>query len=220
MQIEFVLKELSDNGFYVYDSLLQGSPLSDLQESCAMELLRLSGNDYKFGKSARIGSLETNRIKNPPIAKAFESKELNKIKDKVFNNSCNFTEIFLTHEFTNSNGIERNGFLHFDRIWTFKYFYYLSDVDTINDGPLHVVPASHYMGAMLRTRQIGKPYEHQDNRIQINYPEIYDEIKENIKPIFGKAGTLVIFNTDTFHMGGNVSGNNERKVCRLHMRKL
>ena len=96
----------------------------------------------------------------------------------------------------------------------------MSDVNTLDDGPLHVVPASHHIGAALRTKQLGRPYEQKENRIQINYPEVYKEIQDTIKPIFGEAGTLVIFNTDTFHMGGNVANNNERKVCRLHMRRV
>ena len=219
MKTNLVLKEIADNGFYVHNNFLQGKALLRLRESYAKVLFNAPDSDYKFGKAARIGSLEANRINNPPIAEAFESKELNEIRDKVFNNDCNFTEIFLTHEFTSSNGIERNGYLHFDRIWTFKYFYYLSDVNTLEDGPLKVVPASHYMGAMLRSRQHGKPYEQQDNRIQINYPDVYRDVQDTIEPIFGKAGTLVIFNTDTFHMGGNITGKNERKVCRLHMRQ-
>ena len=219
MKIDVVVKGLLENGFYVHDSFLKGEALISLQKSHTNILANTVDSDYKFGKAARIGSLEANRIKNPPIAEAFESKELNEIRDKFFNNNCNFTEIFLTHEFTNCNGIERNGYLHFDRIWTFKYFYYLSDINTLDDGPLQVVPASHHMGAALRAKQYGKPYEEQDNRIKINYPAIYEQVQDNISPIFGKSGTLIIFTTDTFHMGGNVSNNKERKVCRLHMRR-
>jgi hypothetical protein len=219
METNFVLRELADKGFYVGESFLQGDDLIKLQDSCTNILMNVSHSDYKFGKAVRIGSLEVNKIKNPAISKAFEHGELNKIRDAFLNGNCNFTEIFLTHEFTNSKGVERNGYLHFDRIWTFKYFYYLSDVITLDDGPLRVVPASHYMGAKLRSGQFGKPYEQQNNRVEIDYPEIYEDIQDSIKPIFGKAGTLIIFNTDTFHMGGNVTSNNERKVCRLHMRR-
>ena len=218
MRVDIIVKELLNNGFYVYDGFLQGQALSALQESSAGVLGDIIDSDYKFGKAARIGSLEDNRLKNPSISGAFESIELDQIRDIIFKDSCNFTEIFLTHEFTNSRGPERNGFLHFDRIWTFKYLYYLSDVERPEHGPLQVVPASHHTGAMLRTKQYGKPYEDQDNRIKINYPEIYEDIRDSIKPIFAKAGTLIMFNTDTFHMGGNVTGKNERKVCRLHMR--
>mgnify|MGYP003636922825 CR=1 FL=1 len=74
------------------------------------------------------------------------------------------------------------------------------------------------MGASLRQAQLGKPYEAQKNRIQIDYPAAYEEVKKNIKPIYGPAGTLIIFQTDLFHMGGKVSDGFERKICRLHMR--
>ena len=84
MKTDLVLKQLSDNGFYVHDNFLQGKALLGLQESCAKVLLNAPDSDYKFGKAARIGSLEANRIKNPPIAEAFESKELKEIRVSNF----------------------------------------------------------------------------------------------------------------------------------------
>tara|TARA_R110000824_G_scaffold326043_2_gene512953 strand:+ start:18514 stop:19173 length:660 start_codon:yes stop_codon:yes gene_type:complete len=219
MKIELIKKELDSNGFAVCHDFLQGQALIDLQTRCDGLLDNTLDSDYKFGKSLRIRNLEENRITNPAISAAFESEILENIKDKAFPDGCGFTEIFITHEFTDEEGLARNGYLHFDRIWTFKYFYYLTDVKNSSDGPLRVVPKSHHLGVRMRSSQVGKPYELQKNRIRIDYPEIYKSIKDEMTPIFGNAGTLIIFDTDTFHMGGIVSNNGERKICRLHMRK-
>ena len=207
MNSELIKKELNNNGFAVCHNFLQGQVLTELQARCDSLLDNTLDSDYKFGKAIRIRSLEENRITNPAISAAFDSEILE--------------EIFVTHEFTDKKGLERNGYLHFDRIWTFKYLYYLTDVKELSDGPLRVVPKSNQWGAAMRINQAGKPYELQKNRIQIDYPDIYNsfDIEEKTTPIFGDAGTLIIFDTDTFHMGGNVSNDRERKVCRLHMRK-
>ena len=69
-------------------------------------------------------------------------------------------------------GLERNGYLHFDRIWTFKYFYYLTDVMSHANGPLCVAPRSHRLGQKLRSQELHKPYEFQRNQIERDYPEI------------------------------------------------
>ena len=219
MNGELIKKELDNNGFAVCHNFLQGQALIELQARCDSLLDNTLDSDYKFGKALRIRSLEENRTTNPTISAAFDSEILEDIKSKAFPNGCGFTEIFVTHEFTGKEGLERNGYLHFDRIWTFKYFYYLTDVKELSDGPLRVVPKSHHLGAATRLGQVGKPYELQKNRIRIDYPEIYNSFENEISPILGDAGTLVIFGTDTFHMGGNVANNRERKVCRLHMRK-
>ena len=219
MNGELIKKELDNNGFAVCHNFLQGQALIELKARCDSLLDNTLDSDYKFGKALRIRSLEENRIANPAISAAFDSEILEDIKNKAFPGGCSFTEIFVTHEFTDKEGLERNGYLHFDRIWTFKYFYYLTDVKDLSDGPLRVVPKSHHLGATLLASQMNQPYELQKNRIRIDYPEIYNSFKDEMVPIFGNAGTLVIFGTDTFHMGGNVSDNRERKVCRLHMRK-
>jgi len=217
---ELIKKELDNNGFAVCHNFLQEQALAELQARCDSLLDNTLDSDYKFGKAIRIRSLEENRVTNPAISAAFDSEILEDIKSKAFPDGCGFTEIFVTHEFTDKKGLERNGYLHFDRIWTFKYLYYLTDVKELSDGPLRVVPKSNQWGAAMRINQIGKPYELQKNRIQIDYPDIYNsfDIEKKTTPIFGNAGTLIIFDTDTFHMGGNVSNNKERKVCRLHMR--
>tara|TARA_R110000796_G_C14510528_1_gene429835 strand:+ start:296 stop:955 length:660 start_codon:yes stop_codon:yes gene_type:complete len=216
---ELIKKELDNNGFVVCHNFLQGQPLIELQTRCDSLLDNTLDSDYKFGKALRIRSIEENRVTNPAISAAFDSEILEDIKSKAFPDGCGFTEIFITHEFTDKKGLERNGYLHFDRIWTFKYFYYLTDVKTIANGPLCVVPKSHHLGRKLRFQELNKPYGLQRNRIEQDYPEIYSELQSQTTPIFGKAGTLVAFDTDVFHMGGNVSDNAERKVCRLHMRK-
>lgn len=219
MNRELIEKELDSNGFAVCHNFLQGQTLNNLQAKCDSLLNDALNNDYKFGKALRISSLEKNKITNPAISTAFEFKILEDTKNKAFPEGCSFTEIFITHEFTGEKGLARNGYLHFDRIWTFKYFYYLTDVEALNDGPLQVVPKSHRLGTRMRLEQSTKPYEQQKNRIEIDYPEVYNSLESEITPIFGKAGTLIVFNTDIFHMGGKVSDGHERKVCRLHMRK-
>lgn len=215
-----IIKDLIKNGYFVAERYLEDKALQELQDNCNKLLLQTtSAEKYNFGKALRIGALEANRDINTGIYKSFTTPQLKNAKDKVFPTGCNFTEIFISHEFTDAYGLERNGYLHFDRIWTFKYFYYLTDVMSHANGPLCVAPRSHRLGQKLRSQELHKPYEFQRNQIERDYPEIYSEIQSQVTPIFGPAGTLIVFNTDLFHMGGKVKDNQERKVCRLHMRK-
>ena len=78
---------------------------------------------------------------------------------------------------------------------------YLEDV-TAQSGPLTVAPGSHRIGRYLRVRENQKSnYSDKLNRIDIDYPGIlYEEC-----PILGPAGTTILFDTDIFHKGGNVT---------------
>jgi len=52
------------------------------------------------------------------------------------------------------------------------------------------------------------------NRIELDYPELLEEYPS--EPVEGKAGTLIVFDTNTFHKGGLVEEEKERLVVRLH----
>ena len=108
-----------------------------------------------------------------------------------------------------------NGYLHFDRIYTFKYFIYLTDVNE-NCGPFSVVPKSHIKGKELRLQTKGE-YEELKNRILLDYPDL-GYTSDEVVPVLGNAGDLMIFDTDLFHLGGVVKENNERLIIRGHTR--
>ena len=124
------------------------------------------------------------------------------------------SDVFITHDYIVDKGLARNGFLHFDRYRKFKFMVYLSDVDE-TCGPLSVIPGSHKIGKELREKEWRNitTYEGLKNRIEMDHPDIYDESK--IIPITGKAGTLTIFDTDVFHMGGKTNGG-QRLIMRSH----
>ncbi len=219
MRREDVRERLKENGYVVLPDYLDDGKIKTFFFEEVQEVIDNSIDEaYKFGKAERIGSLGENYKKRRAIFYSFTTPLLRQIKEDIFGDDCDFTEIFVTHEFTNDNGLERNGYLHFDRIWTFKYFYYITDVMSAADGPLTVVPGSHVAGKEMRESQVGRPYEEQRNRIEVDYPALYEEVKGNLFPIYGTAGTLIMFDTDVFHMGGKIERGHERKVCRLHMR--
>ena len=63
----------------------------------------------------------------------------------------------------------------------------------------------------------GDEYEDKKNRIFLDYPEL-DYTEEDIVPVLGGAGDLIIFDTDVFHMGGVVKEGFERLLIRGHTR--
>jgi hypothetical protein len=50
--------------------------------------------------------------------------------------------------------------------------------------------------------------------LEVEFPEVIDEYPP--EAVNGTAGTLIVFDTDTFHMGGRVEENKSRLVVRGH----
>jgi len=116
-------------------------------------------------------------------------------------------DVMLTHDYLNK--FEINQYLHFDRWRSLKAMTYLTDVSA-GDGAFSVVPGSHKRGAELRRTHNSLPYNIRPNRVEFDFPEDYATPTE----IYGPAGTLVLFDSDIFHCGGNVLKGRERKLIR------
>lgn len=138
------------------------------------------------------------------------TKEIKDFFDYISGTDLACRDVMLTHEFKHDI-MERNKWLHFDRWRTLKAMVYLTDV-VDGCGPFSVVPKTHKKAAPIRRKFKNLPYENRLNRIELDYPELMQE------PIglFGKAGTLILFDSDVFHLGGNISEGNERKLIRSH----
>ena len=103
--------------------------------------------------------------------------------------------------------------------WAFKFFIYLTDVDK-SCGAFSCVPGSHLLGKELRqnARKESKNYSKIRNRIFVDYTNL-KAYKNKIEPIEAPKGTVIVFDTDVFHMGGKVKTGKERVVIRSHNRK-
>ena len=104
----------------------------------------------------------------------------------------------------------RNG-----RNWFLKFFIYLTDIDK-SCGAFTICPKSRQRGAELRNEahKRSKNYHDVKNRIELDYPELLETYPP--EPIEAKAGTLLVFDTDIFHKGGQVEEGKERLIVRLH----
>ena len=96
---------------------------------------------------------------------------------------------------------------------------YLTDVGEAC-GPFSVIPGTHVDGSFLRTQATEKAmneYDQIKNWPLVDYPEL-EYTEDHIVPITGKAGTLIIFETDLFHLGGVLEDEKDRLIIRSHIR--
>ena len=193
--------------------------VSAIKQECEKIISETEEKDYLFGKAARIGSAALNQQENPNMSSFFGQQWMYNLFYQCTNRVPNFNEIFVQHDYRNDQGVSRNGVLHFDRLWTFKYMLYLTDVDE-TCGPFSVIPGTHVDGSFLRTQATEKAmneYDQIKNWPLVDYPEL-EYTEDHIVPITGKAGTLIIFETDLFHLGGVLEDEKDRLIIRSHIR--
>ena len=194
-----------------YGFCLSFTPLSNIADllKSAHSLCSLSSYDrgkcfklYGFNNWLSIDKHLLDLVYSPNISSIFNSFDAPP------------QDIFITHEYKDSKMTDNN-FLHFDRLRSLKIMVYLEDV-TDDSGPFTIVENSHLIGKKLRLKfKDHKNYHTIKNKIDLHYPEI----DYKLRPILGKAGTTIFFDSDTFHMGGNIKPGFSRTVIRSHWYK-
>ena len=216
MNIEKVYSDIQQNGFSVVENFLEDVT------SVKNEVVKMLNNieddsSYKFGKAHRIQQSQESLAQNPSIYKAFGQPWIYELAKNYLNNDNLYSEIFVSNEYRNDQGLEANGYLHFDKFHTFKYMLYLTDSDQ-SSGAFSCIPDTHIDGRFLRQSAWKQTSVHRDikNKPLNDYKDGCGYTEEDIVSIAGKAGTLIVFDTDLFHFGGRVEEGKERLLIRLH----
>ena len=233
-KVDFLRQILLDQGIFRVDSYLSQEEINNLKEE-VLEFHNNHGNSYSYGSNYAINNPKS--LSDTSLQKSVFSKPWMKELFLAYNNKISkgfFNSIYSTHDYKFDGSIGRNGYLHFDRNVSLKYFLYLNDV-TKENGAFFIQPNSHKLGKELREKAwgrfiptpndnllkkvllklFGKHFSVIKNRIELDYPEIYDSKK--LIPVEGKAGTLIVFDSDVFHQGGKINKKGaERIILRMH----
>ena len=225
---------LDQKGIFKINSYLTSLEIDSLKSE-VLKYHKTHGNNYAYGSTYAIN--DPKRLPNESFQKNVFSKPWMKELFLTYNKKTSkgfFNSIYSTHDYKFDGSIGRNGYLHFDRNLSLKYFLYLNDV-TKENGAFFIQPNSHKLGKGLREKAwgkfiptpndnllkkvllklFGKHFSVVKNRLELDYPELYDPKK--LIPVEGRAGTLIVFDSDVFHQGGKINKKGaERIVLRMH----
>ncbi len=166
--------------------------------------------DYSMGKGAKVLWHKVEEGQLPATCKTFGDPFMNDIAKTYLKDAFKLNEeIYVVKDVVGSKHHAND--LHFDISRSFKFFIYLKDTTSTN-GAFDCVPGSHKITLQLREKY-GANLSYETRELSRDLP-----VKEgDTIAIEGKAGTLIIFDTDVFHRAGTVS-EGERWVMRGHNR--
>jgi hypothetical protein len=185
--------------------------LDDRDESYAYPIA------YAPGRAVSLMRAKVPAGRYPTLTAFFEHPKMRDLADRYVGHPCLLNyEVYATHETKPAVDVAP---AHFDKLWTLKFMLYLNDIGPGN-APFGVAPGS-FRVARQRFREIFEAHDLRrlamsDDRYQAmrngDLPDEYGPVVD----IVGPRGTLIIFDTDTFHHAGTVEPDHERMILRGH----
>jgi len=210
-----ILQHVREYGLAVVPSYVSGETLEALRAEFEQHLHSdaewIASFDYSDGEGCKVFLDKLDRDACPATASVFGSQLFRQTADAFLGGASMLNhEIYCVRDVPSSEHIAQD--LHYDRIPTFKFFIYLTDT-TAENGAFHAVPGSHKY-----TKRVQKKYRKDGILPPVEVTrDLPEELASQQIPIEGPAGTLIVFDTDTFHRAGKVRSG-ERLVMRGHTR--
>jgi len=224
---------IKNEGIFLIEDFLKPNSLSEIKEE-VIDYHNKNGESYNFGSVYGINN--TPNVQNLKQIQIFNKKWIKDLFLAINNNTEKgfYTSLYSTHDNKINDKLARNAFLHFDRNRSLKFFLYLNDV-TEENAAFYIQVKSNLIGSKLRKaawrnmcpypadgfflksvkKIFGMKYSDVKNRIELDYPDFFDSTK--LKPVEAKGGTLIVFDSDLFHKGGQIRKQGmERLVIRMH----
>lgn len=213
--IEPTLEKLAEHGVLIVENYLSPNDLITLtkeyEEILKTENQYISVLDYPQGVARIIefDDMEPNAF--PKTQAIFRSDFMRQVAKRYLGtpNYFNHHIYVAKDEYEKVNALNQ---LHYDKISTLKFFLYLNDIDETN-GAFEAVPGSHKLAKTIMEfyQKRGKKIANLPNR---NLPESMNKPV----PMVAKAGSMIVFTSDTFHRAGRVDEGKNRKIMRGHCR--
>ncbi len=211
-----ILSLLDQYGVLILTDFLSQEELSPLikeyESILKMDDEAISPINYPQGIAKRIEFSKLNKDKFPNTCKTFNQDFMRKVSNSYLGSKNHFNhEIYVAKdEHEEHNALNE---MHYDKLSTLKFFLYLNDIDKSN-GAFEAVPSSHKI-----SQEIMEFYRKRGKRIK-NLPNrsLPKELSEGVA-MEAKAGSLIIFTTDTYHRAGRVEKGKHRMIMRGHCRK-
>ncbi len=201
------------NGFAVINNFLgkNDHEFQQLKILYANLIKEKEAISYEGGSCKVFKNIKNNLSENLEALKIFyENKTIKKVSEYILGKDLN-VDVFQTLDTVKSSHIAQRP--HFDRIPTLKFMLYMNDIDTKN-GCLFCSPGSHHW--VKKQYPLPRP-KFNNKEFFRKTREIPNFIVDNLIPLNGKEGQLIIFDTDVIHKQGLVE-NSTCEIFRAHYR--
>lgn len=212
--LNLLLDTLQNEGIAIIPDYLESNDLNHLNQEFesifTLDHDFIKPFDYSEGRGANVLLEKVDEAILPHTKKIFSQNWMQELANSYLQGATDLNkDVYVVNDVVGSKHVAND--LHFDVLQTFKYFIYLTDT-TAENGAFTCAPGTQKRAQQLREKY-GADISYENRHLTRDLP-----VKpEEVIPIEGKAGTLIIFDTDVFHKAGQVQ-KGERRVMRGHTR--
>ena len=208
-----IIDVLSTDGVVLVPGYLDGTAI----DAAARECRRLFDQtppwghheEYSLGQSVRMERTDIDRAAFPMLSSIFARPELEAVVSAFFGEGYIFSRtIYAILDVVGSS--TRVQQLHHDKMRHLKSFIYLTDVG-IDNGPFYCVPGSHLLTQEAQRENRLRRIVPTDDGARMLPPDLAD----HRVAVLGKAGTLILFDSDIAHHAGIVTAGERLAVRSL-----
>ena len=191
---------------HVVQAYLGHSEIEDLKKT--VEEVKLKKEFQK--NRVNIWELHPKQIKKIPTLKDTAEDIRNKLQSESGLNNLKLDKVWIALTEPSVADQTKGPYLtHFDKRRFLKGMVYLHDVE-VDDGPIHF--GEYEDSFRVDDVRRGLPENHQELGLNIVGS---DQLTAEPLPVVGKAGDLVLFDTNAPHKAGNVKKGHSREVVRF-----
>jgi ectoine hydroxylase-related dioxygenase (phytanoyl-CoA dioxygenase family) len=209
---EKVIDTLKNDGVLILKNFCDENTLTKLRKDFELLMTEqpnsqwLENRPYSLGKAVFLSRNQEMKKNIPSTYNFFDNHFMQDIADSYLGKGFKANQkIFVVKDVVGTSHHAND--LHFDVQQTLKFFLYLSDTTEVN-GAFRCVPGSHKEAERIRKENPGQiSYENREFSRKLPFGP------EHAVSVDGKAGSLIIFDTNVFHQAGKVM-EGERWVMR------
>jgi ectoine hydroxylase-related dioxygenase (phytanoyl-CoA dioxygenase family) len=211
--VSAVVKRLEADGVVLVPGYLDAAAIAQATRE-AHELFERTPSwahheDYSVGQSVRMERADVDRAAFPVISSAFVRSELESVVSTLFGEGYILSRtIYAILDTVGS--VTHVQQLHYDKMRHLKSFIYLTDVG-IENGPFHCLPGSQLVAREAQRENREKHIVPSDADVR----QLPDGLGGLGTPVLGKAGTLILFDSDILHHAGVVVAGERLAVRSL-----
>ncbi|MDH6108189.1 hypothetical protein P3T36_004346 [Kitasatospora sp. MAP12-15] len=206
-----VIERLEADGVVLVPGYLDAAAVAHASAECHELFERTPSwahhEDYSVGQSVRMERGDIDPTAFPVISSTFARPELEAVVGAFFGEDHIFSRtIYGILDIVGSTTHVQQ--LHYDKMRHLKSFVYLTDVGSAN-GPFHCLPGSHLVAREQQRENRERHIVPTDEDVR----QLPPELAGRGVPVLGRAGTLILFDSDILHHAGVVT-EGERLAIR------
>ena len=198
---------MSNNFYFIHEKFFLNKEIIELLN---IKFSKIYNDNIYQSEHNHIREIRSNAISKEPMLEEIMKKIYKKFIFLTNISDLKFNKLWLVHSVANNVDKTKLPYVpHIDKTRYLKGMIYLHDVK-LENGPIHLGKVKNTISIEQIRKKLPKNYK------KMGLNKVYEnQIDGILKPMIGKKGDLILFDTNTPHKAGLIKDGESRKILRF-----